>query len=132
MSVFCSFRAPIRSNWPGATCAGPINWCANSPNGVCCVRYQGQPQGWFLSSLTGQGLYLALAMLSQTAQISGLHLYQAAFLAYAAKGARIGHAGFSARNTAVLNIYSQLGARFTPAEGIWLWHPGNASAKDYQ
>ena len=102
------------------------------PEWCICVRYQGQPQGWFLSSLTGQGLYLALAMLSQTACISGLHLYQAAFLAYAAKGARIGHACFSVRNTPVLNIYSQLGARFTPAEGIWLWLPGKESARDSQ
>jgi hypothetical protein len=61
-------------------------------------------------------------MLSQTAEVSGLHLYQKAFRAYAAKGIPIGHASFSIRNTAVLNIYSQMGARFTPAEGVWLWH----------
>jgi len=92
-------------------------WCLR-------VLYQGKVQGWFLASLTDQGLYLALAMLSRQAQVSGLHLYQQAIRAYAAKGARIGFASFSVRNTAVLNIYSQLGARFTPAEGVWLWHPG--------
>ena len=53
-----------------------------------------------------------------------LHLYQKTIRAYAAKGARIGFTSFSVRNTAVLNIYSQLGARFTSAEGVWLWHPG--------
>ena len=91
-------------------------WCLR-------VLYQGEVQGWFLASLTKQGLYLALAMLSRSAQVSGLHLYQKAICAYAAKGARIGHASFSARNTAVLNIYSQLEARFTSTEGVWLWHP---------
>ena len=96
-------------------------WCLR-------VLYQGEVQGWFLASMAAQGLYLALAMLSRTAQISGLHLYQKAIRAYAAKGARIGFASFSARNTAVLNIYSQLGARFTPAEGVWLWHPGKDQA----
>jgi hypothetical protein len=96
-------------------------WCLR-------VLYQGEVQGWFLASMTGQGLYLALAMLSRTAQVSGLHLYQKAIRAYAAKGARIGFASFSARNTAVLNIYSQLGARFTPVEGVWLWCPARTSA----
>jgi hypothetical protein len=89
-----------------------------------CLRvfYQGEVQGWFLASLTKQGLHLALAMLSKPAQVSGLHLYQKAIHTYAAKGARIGYASFSARNTAVLNIYSQLEARFTPTEGVWLWY----------
>ena len=92
-------------------------WCLR-------VLYQGKVQGWFLAALTNQGLHLALAMLSKSAEASGLHLYQKALRAYAAKGARLGFASFSASNTAVLNIYSQLGARFTPAEGVWLWHPG--------
>ncbi len=104
-------------NWSNQLVREHPEWCLR-------VLYQGEVQGWFLASLTKQGLYLALAMLSKTAQVSGLHLYQKAIRAYAAKGARIGHAAFSARNTAVLNIYSQLGVRFTPAEGIWLWHPG--------
>jgi hypothetical protein len=94
------------------------------PQGCVCVRYQGQVQGWFLATPTERGWYLALAMLSQTAQVSGLHLYQKAIRAYAARGALLGFASFSVRNTAVLNIYAQLGARFTPAEGVWLWHPG--------
>jgi hypothetical protein len=92
-------------------------WCLR-------VLYQGEVQGWFLASLTNQGLYLALAMLSNIAQVSGLQLYQKAIRAYATKGIRIGFASFSARNTAVLNIYSQIGARFTLAEGVWLWHSG--------
>jgi hypothetical protein len=100
-------------------------WCLR-------VLYQGQVQGWFLASMTGQGLYLALAMLSKTAQVSGLHLYQKAIHAYAAKGARIGFASFSVRNTAVLNIYSQLGARFTPVTGIWLWCSAGTSAPEYR
>jgi len=97
-------------------------WCLR-------VLYQGTVQGWFLAAPAKQGLYLTLAMLSRTAQVSGLHLYQKAIRTYAAKGARIGYASFSARNSAVLNIYSQLGARFTPAEGIWLWHPGKPPAQ---
>jgi hypothetical protein len=96
-------------------------WCLR-------VLYQGRVQGWFLASLTNQGLHLALAMLSKTAQVSGLHLYQKAIRAYATKGARIGFASFSVRNTAVLNIYSQLGARFTSAEGVWLWCPAGIGA----
>jgi len=91
-------------------------WCLR-------VLYQGEVQGWFLATWTKQGLYLALAMLSRSAQVSGLHLYQKAIHAFAAKGVRIGYAAFSARNTAVLNIYSQMEARFTPTEGIWLWCP---------
>lgn len=92
-----------------------------------CLRllYQGAVQGWFLASMTDRGLYLALAMLSRAAEVSGLHLYQKAVRAYAARGARVGFASFSVSNTAVLNIYAQLGARFTAAEGVWLWHPGN-------
>jgi len=53
-----------------------------------------------------------------------VYLYQKTIRVYATKGARIGFTSFSVRNTAVLNIYSQLGARFTSAEGVWLWHPG--------
>lgn len=96
-----------------------------------CLRilYQGRVQGWFLASMTGRGLYLSLAMLSRAAEVSGLHLYQMAVRAYAARGARIGFASFSVRNTAVLNIYSQLGARFTAAEGVWLWCPRKAPAR---
>ena len=52
------------------------------------------------------------------------HLYQKIIRADTAKGLRIGLTSFSASNTAVLNIYSQPGARFTPAEVVWLWHPG--------
>jgi hypothetical protein len=94
------------------------------PEWCVCVKDQGQVQGWFLATATERGLYLALAMLNRSAQVSGLHLYQKAIRAYAARGAHLGFASFSVRNTAVLNIYSQLGARFTPSEGVWLWLPG--------
>jgi len=107
--------------WSNQLVREQAGWCLR-------MSYQGKVQGWFLASMTDRGLYLALAMLSQTAEVSGLHLYQKAVRAFAARGARIGFAAFSVRNTAVLNIYSQLGARFTPAEGVWLWYPGNDRA----
>ena len=88
-----------------------------------CLRlsHQGVTQGWFLSESSGGNLGLTLAMLSAQATISGQHLYQRALHEYAKAGATIGHASFSVRNTAVLNIYSHLGAKFTPPTGIWTW-----------
>jgi len=79
-------------------------------------------QGWFLS-LPGKkkGLDLALAMLSNTAEISGMLLYQQACIAYALRGHRLGSASFSVTNTAVHNIYTTLGARFMSPSGNWLW-----------
>jgi len=79
-------------------------------------------QGWFLS-LPGEqrGLNLALAMLSNAAEISGMLLYQQACIAYAGRGHRLGSASFSVTNTAVHNIYATLGARFMPPGGNWLW-----------
>jgi hypothetical protein len=79
-------------------------------------------QGWFLSSPESQtGLKLALAMLSDTAEISGMLLYQQACIAYAARGHRLGGASFSVTNTPVHNIYATLGARFLPPGGNWMW-----------
>jgi hypothetical protein len=104
------------ARWSNQLVSEHPGWCLR-------VLFQRKVQGWFLACMTDRGLYLALAMLSRAAEVSGLHLYQKAVRAYAAKGARLGFASFSVSNTAVLNIYSQLGARFTPAEGIWLWHP---------
>lgn len=79
-------------------------------------------QGWFLSHPGKQrGLNLALAMLSNTAEISGMLLYQQACVAYAGRGHRLGNASFSVTNNPVHNIYITLGARFMPAGGNWLW-----------
>jgi len=79
-------------------------------------------QGWFLSRPGKQGhLNLVLAMLSNTAEISGMLLYQQACVAYAARGHRLGSASFSVTNTPVHNIYAALGARFMPPSGNWLW-----------
>ncbi len=88
-----------------------------------CLRLsrEGVTQGWFLSESKGGSLALTLAMLSAQATISGQHLYQRALCEYAKAGAAIGQASFSVRNTAVLNIYSHLGAKFTAPAGIWTW-----------
>jgi hypothetical protein len=88
------------------------------------VSYEGRVQGWFMAEPTERGLYLALAMLSQGATISGAHLYRKALHYFGVHGCSIGYASFSASNTAVLNIYSQLGARFTGASGAWVWQAG--------
>lgn len=79
-------------------------------------------QGWFLSRPGEQhGLNLTLAMLSGNAEISGMLLYQKAFVAYAERGHRLGNASFSVTNTPVHNIYAAVGARFIPPGGNWLW-----------
>jgi len=82
----------------------------------------GRLQGWFLS-LPGKqhGLNLVLAMLSNSAEVSGLLLYRQACVAYAERGHRLGNASFSVTNTPVHNIYMTLGARFMPPGGNWLW-----------
>lgn len=98
------------------------------PDWALEVSFEGQTQGWFVAEPTGKGLYLALAMLARGATLSGANLYRKALHHFAAQGQRIGHAGFSASNTAVLNIYSQLGARFTAAQGAWLWQADDLSA----
>jgi hypothetical protein len=94
---------------------------ASHPDWALEISYEGRPQGWFVAEPTDKGLYLALAMLAADATLSGANLYRKALCHFAARGQRIGHAGFSASNTAVLNIYSQFGARFTAAQGAWLW-----------
>ncbi len=93
----------------------------NHPRWCLRLSHEGVTQGWFLSESNGGSLGLTLAMLSTQATISGQHLYQRALHEYAQCGATVGHASFSVRNTAVLNIYSQLGAKFTPPSGIWTW-----------
>ena len=79
-------------------------------------------QGWFLSRPGEErGLNLALAMLSSTAEVSGMLLYQQALVAYAKRGHRLGGASFSVTNTPVHNIYATLDARFLAPKGHWLW-----------
>ncbi len=102
------------ANWANDIIRTHPRWCLR-------LSHEGVTQGWFLSESKGGSLGLTLAMLSAQATISGHHLYQRAFCEYAKAGATIGHASFSVRNTAVLNIYSHLGAKFTPPTGIWTW-----------
>jgi len=113
---------------PGATAEGINNryalwsshlienhpaWCLQISDGV-------DIQGWFLAqAYPGKPLNLTLAMLKSDAHISGHLLYQRALLEFAARGARIGNAAFSVSNTAVMNIYASLGARFLPPVGHW-------------
>jgi hypothetical protein len=90
--------------------------------GLCFELVSGaEVQGWFLSRPANGGLNLTLAMLHRSARISGFHLYQRSIWEYGRRGHRIGWAGFSVTNTAILNIYSALGARFNDPMGVWLW-----------
>lgn len=100
------------ARWSGLLIGGHPELCME-------VREGGEVQGWFLSQATGKGLNLTLAMLHRDARISGMHLYQRAMTAYAARGIRVGWASFSVTNIAVLNILSALGARFTGVEQFW-------------
>lgn len=102
------------ADWAAAQVAQHPEWCLRVTSG-------GKTQGWFLSQMTAEGLNLELAMLHRSATISGALLYQKALVEYARLGARVGYARFSVTNTAVLNIYAQLGARFLPPVGTWLW-----------
>lgn len=97
---------------------------AEDPSRCLQVLLNGEVQGWFLSRRTERGINLALSMLGRGAQLSGQLLYQKALVSYRRRGDHIGWASFSVTNTAVLNIYSGLGARFLPPDGNWLWlHP---------
>jgi hypothetical protein len=101
--------------WSNQLIEGHEQWCLE-------IVEDGQVQGWFLSVMEeGKGLNLALSMLHRDASISGMLLYQKAIVSYAQLGARIGWAAFSVFNTPVLNIYSNLGARFMPGPTCWLW-----------
>lgn len=95
---------------------------------ACCLQItaRGARQGWFLSR-PAAGLNLTIAMLHREARIPGFVLYERALQAYAARGHRMGWASFSVLNTAVLNIYARLGARFTAPTGVWLWTGGQAT-----
>jgi hypothetical protein len=105
---------------------------AASP-GLCIqVSHHGVPQGWFLSQpgsgeagKDGRSINLTLAMLSTSATVSGLYIYQKALRAYAKRGHRLGWASFSVTNQPVHNIYAHLGAHFLAPAGNWLWYgPG--------
>ena len=95
----------------------------NAPHFCLQVRSERGVEGWFLSSKDTRqaGLNLALAVLHREARISGMLLYKKALGAYRSMGETLGWASFSATNTPVLNIYSELGARFTSSGVIWLW-----------
>jgi hypothetical protein len=100
--------------WANELIATDPAWCVE-------ISYQTQPQGWFLAGVDDTGLHLALAMAHRDARVSGMYVYHKALLAYARRGARIGHAGFSICNVAVHNIYARLGATFVQPVGCWLW-----------
>jgi hypothetical protein len=126
--VMAPFRHERFQHLPGMTAellnARYARWAGDliAASPATCVRVEqgGVTQGWFLSEPRGKRLRLALAMTAAGATISGLHLYHAAALGYAARGHTIGEASFSVHNTAVLNIYAHLGARFVGTEDTWL------------
>lgn len=94
-------------------------------NPASCVRLtmNSQVQGWFFTQPAKSGLDLTLAMLHRDAVIDGAALYASSFRAFAARGARLGFASFSAANTPVHNILALLGARFTGPTANWMWTP---------
>jgi hypothetical protein len=122
------FRHERFQHLPGMTAtrldARYAGWAAQliaaSPATCARVAHGGVTQGWFLSERRGARLHLALAMTAAGATITGLHLYLAAGLGYASRGHGVGEASFSVHNTAVLNIYAHLGARFVATEDTWL------------
>src|SRR5262249_30207103 len=83
------------------------------------VVSDGVVQGWLLSGDDGKGLRLALAMRHRDATVSGVSIYDAAFAHYARAGHSRGHASFSVANRPTLNLYAELGARFTSTLGCW-------------
>ena len=90
----------------------------------CCfqILLNERPQGWFLARPdSATNLNLSLAVRHRDAKITGYSVYERALAEYARMGFKVGWASFSVINTAVLNIYSQLGARFVVPIGIWFW-----------
>lgn len=107
------------ARWSNLLVASQPAWCLRILDGA-------DVQGWFLAQAhPGKPLNLTLAMLRSDAHISGHLLYQKAMLEFAVRGARIGGAAFSVGNTAVMNIYASLGARFLHPRGYWHWWPAN-------
>lgn len=102
-------------------------WCdqliQDHPRTCVRVALDGTTQGWFLAQAPSGagGLDLTLAMLHRDATISGSLLYRKALAHFGAMGHRVGQASFGATNTAVLNVYSSLGARYTGTVHNFLW-----------
>jgi len=97
---------------------------SHSPEWCVALGMPDAPQGWFLAERDGERLHLALAMLHRNASISGHYLYAKALKVFAERGARLGYARFSIRNSPVHNVYTRLGAVFRETAGVWLWAGG--------
>jgi hypothetical protein len=100
-------------------------WAADlasrSPSSCLQFFLRKETQGWFFSQPDQDSrLNLTLAVLHEKATVPGLMLYARSLKEYARLGYRSGWASFSVANTAVHNIYAQLGARFEIPMGIWL------------
>jgi len=89
------------------------------PEHALRILKDGEVQGYYLGRMTETGFDLTLAMLTVESRITGMHLYQRALLEFGERGIKIGGASFSVHNGPVLNIYSELGARFTSTEMFW-------------
>jgi hypothetical protein len=100
--------------WAERLHAAQPSWCLE-------LRHAGNTQGWFLAEPRGSSLSLTLAMAHRDATVSGLLVYERAAREFARRGARVGHAGFSVKNTAVHNIYAKLGAVFVAPVHCWMW-----------
>ncbi|WP_445166415.1 hypothetical protein ACTXG7_21530 [Mycolicibacterium sp. Dal123E01] len=108
----------------GSRYAGWANTLLEQTPATCLAIYdQDALQGYFLSQPRAGSLHLTLAVRAADAHVSGYHIYLRALRAYAQRGHRMGRAEFSASNTAVLNIYANLGARFLAVEECFLWTP---------
>jgi hypothetical protein len=84
----------------------------DSPGLCLLVRVNAVPQGYFLSQEDKGTIHLVLAGLFKNASLTGLDIYKLCLTRYAHLGYGIGHASISASNSAVLNLYAHLGARF--------------------
>jgi hypothetical protein len=109
-----SLLADRYAGWANELVTRNPQWCLRMVHG-------GTTQGWFLAEPSNMSATLTLAMLTPAAVASGQHLYQRCLREFAARGAVVGHASFSVRNTPVLNIYSSLRAHFTTPSGVWTW-----------
>lgn len=88
-------------------------WCLQ-------INQNGKTQGWYLGVPSEEGIELTLTMLHKDAVIRGKFIYHKA-IQYYAKNFANGFARFSAKNLAVLNILSSLGAKFKRNENVWFW-----------
>ena len=120
---------------PSSLSARYALWAARliSQHPTTSLRFSrdGATQGWFLAQGENEGLQLTLAMLNTRASVSGYDLYAEAIRYFSELGHRLGYASFSVRNSNVLNIYSQLGARFVEPRECWIWiAPSSPSSGD--